>query len=270
MHCAPFVPFQRCTENDIGQWTTNIVSGEQMETGGLATHGTIPERRSVRVYPRRKAGDPSPAGRQKRDALVLTKDVLMRFFGVPLPEAATLLGIGSTALKSSCRKLGIQRWPMPSSSARAFQDADDDFSMPAHQPAPSSASTPHHRTQESPASSPPAHRQRQAAQQTTTTHKAEEEEEEEEEEDIFCLDTDALNVPLLISDVINDLHDLRDMPWRSDLHAILKDVPPQPALSPAAAAVCDASQEKEKKGKEDRGQKRMRKEVEASELWCRT
>eukprot|EP00961_Rhodomonas_salina_P079602 1069571-Rhodomonas_salina.1 len=37
---------------------------------------------------------------------------------MPLPDAAKLLGIGSTALKMSCRKIGIARWPFPALSHR--------------------------------------------------------------------------------------------------------------------------------------------------------
>eukprot|EP00961_Rhodomonas_salina_P055978 751569-Rhodomonas_salina.1 len=80
---------------------------------------------AVRVFPRRKAGEPRRPRKQKIEAVVLTKQILSNYFNIPLPEVAELLvrfcplahdesmGIGSTSLKSSCRKLGISRWPFP-------------------------------------------------------------------------------------------------------------------------------------------------------------
>lgn len=67
----------------------------------------------VRVFPRRKAGEPRRERNQKGKAVLLTKQKLAPFFNIPLSEVAELLGIGATALKSSCRKLGIARWPFP-------------------------------------------------------------------------------------------------------------------------------------------------------------
>lgn len=66
----------------------------------------------VTVTPRRKAGEPKPHEMPPRE-IILTKEMLSKYFGVPLPVVAGMLGIGSTVLKSSCRKLGLERWPMP-------------------------------------------------------------------------------------------------------------------------------------------------------------
>jgi hypothetical protein len=40
----------------------------------------------------------------------ISKDLLAKFYGVPLPQVATALGVGSTALKKACRRIGIERW----------------------------------------------------------------------------------------------------------------------------------------------------------------
>lgn len=46
----------------------------------------------VRVVPRRKAGEPRRArNHNKNNALFLTKDLLVQFYDIPLPEAAELL-----------------------------------------------------------------------------------------------------------------------------------------------------------------------------------
>jgi hypothetical protein len=63
---------------------------------------------TARVYPRRKAGE---TVRSTSKPIVLTKEMLEPFFGTPLRTAAWHMGLCPTALKSVCRKLGINRWP---------------------------------------------------------------------------------------------------------------------------------------------------------------
>jgi len=67
-----------------------------------------PDTRTAMVYPRRKAGE---AVRSATKAIVLTIAMVEPFFGTPLKNAAFHMGLCPTALKSVCRKLGIQRWP---------------------------------------------------------------------------------------------------------------------------------------------------------------
>eukprot|EP00961_Rhodomonas_salina_P029968 403748-Rhodomonas_salina.2 len=62
----------------------------------------------VVVQPRRKAGEPT---RRSRDPVILTQEVLVSMFHHTVPRAATELGISTTALKSACRRLGVERWP---------------------------------------------------------------------------------------------------------------------------------------------------------------
>ncbi|CAN1152019.1 Protein RKD1, partial [Linum perenne] len=42
---------------------------------------------------------------------VITKEVLSRYFYMPITEAAKELNVGLTLLKKMCRELGIKRWP---------------------------------------------------------------------------------------------------------------------------------------------------------------
>jgi len=60
------------------------------------------------VQPRRRAGEPK--GR-RRDAVLVSIEMLQPLFGYPLREAAKAMGIGDTAFKVCCRRLGIPRWP---------------------------------------------------------------------------------------------------------------------------------------------------------------
>lgn len=41
----------------------------------------------------------------------LTLQMIQEQFDKPVPEAADVLGIGTTALKKRCRELGVNRWP---------------------------------------------------------------------------------------------------------------------------------------------------------------
>jgi len=62
----------------------------------------------ARVFPRRKAGE---LIRSTDKPVLLTKEMLLPYFGTPLRNAAWNMGLCPTALKSVCRKLGITRWP---------------------------------------------------------------------------------------------------------------------------------------------------------------
>ena len=66
------------------------------------------------VIPRRKAranvGQPSARNR-KMAPVCITLDVLHKMSSLSLAAAADCLGISTTAMKKSCRKLGVTRWP---------------------------------------------------------------------------------------------------------------------------------------------------------------
>ena len=52
-----------------------------------------------------------PRPRRCVSPVVITVEVLEGLYHVVRSVAASRLGISETALKSACRKLGIQRWP---------------------------------------------------------------------------------------------------------------------------------------------------------------
>jgi hypothetical protein len=61
----------------------------------------------VSVFPRKKKTEEYRA----KDQMIISLKNLEPLFNVPLKEAATKLGISTTALKSVCRKFGLKRWP---------------------------------------------------------------------------------------------------------------------------------------------------------------
>eukprot|EP00960_Hanusia_phi_P070497 767321-Hanusia_phi.AAC.4 len=84
----------------------------------------------ITLFPRRKAGQSRPGG--GRGPVVLTLDLLEKFYGMPLHVAAKRLGICQTAIKKVCRKLGIMKWPykemrtpMPVMTSSSFETADN-------------------------------------------------------------------------------------------------------------------------------------------------
>mmetsp|Transcript_5937 Transcript_5937/g.12021 ORF Transcript_5937/g.12021 Transcript_5937/m.12021 type:complete len:111 (+) Transcript_5937:2-334(+) len=68
-----------------------------------------PKEKSTAIYPRRSPEDRDSAPR--KDAVFVSKSALSQLFHLSLPDAAARLGISPTALKSACRKLGIEKWP---------------------------------------------------------------------------------------------------------------------------------------------------------------
>eukprot|EP00287_Rhodomonas_sp_CCMP768_P010094 CAMPEP_0196735546 /NCGR_PEP_ID=MMETSP1091-20130531/13952_1 /TAXON_ID=302021 /ORGANISM="Rhodomonas sp., Strain CCMP768" /LENGTH=133 /DNA_ID=CAMNT_0042079197 /DNA_START=20 /DNA_END=418 /DNA_ORIENTATION=- len=67
-------------------------------------------RESIVVHPRRKAGE----AQRDRKHVRLSADLIESLFDRPLPEAAQIVGLGETAFKQACRKLGVLRWPYSS------------------------------------------------------------------------------------------------------------------------------------------------------------
>mmetsp|Transcript_856 Transcript_856/g.1991 ORF Transcript_856/g.1991 Transcript_856/m.1991 type:complete len:192 (-) Transcript_856:90-665(-) len=62
-----------------------------------------------KIYPRRKPGE--NVRRRKQDVVEVNEDTLTKLFGLPIHQAAETLGIGATAMKAACRRLGIKKWP---------------------------------------------------------------------------------------------------------------------------------------------------------------
>ena len=79
------------------------------------------------VIPRRKKNAGAGSGAAKVKPIKIALDVLDRLSNLSLSQAADSLGISSTAMKKSCRKLGVLRWPyksdQPSGGKPHFDDA---------------------------------------------------------------------------------------------------------------------------------------------------
>ena len=65
---------------------------------------------SVRVFPRRKAGEECSSPEKGRLPLKFDVETIQPLFALPQKDAANVLGISLTALKKVCRKLGIHSW----------------------------------------------------------------------------------------------------------------------------------------------------------------
>eukprot|EP00960_Hanusia_phi_P031947 749579-Hanusia_phi.AAC.3 len=63
--------------------------------------------RKVRLLPRRKRKSSVEGPKE----LVLGMDQISLFFHLPQCEAATQMGISLSALKTVCRKVGLEKWP---------------------------------------------------------------------------------------------------------------------------------------------------------------
>lgn len=50
--------------------------------------------------------------------MIVTQELLESMFHYTVPRAANMLGISATALKSACRRLGVERWPTGKSELR--------------------------------------------------------------------------------------------------------------------------------------------------------
>mmetsp|Transcript_50974 Transcript_50974/g.102236 ORF Transcript_50974/g.102236 Transcript_50974/m.102236 type:complete len:148 (-) Transcript_50974:110-553(-) len=84
-------------------WSSSLMSPSKSQSGQVN-----------KVFPRRKAGQDA---RKQSKPVVLTESVLRSLFNLPLQEACNKLGICATALKKTCRKLGIKKWPYRNSRA---------------------------------------------------------------------------------------------------------------------------------------------------------
>ena len=74
-------------------------------------HPILPLEVSVRLFPRRKAGNLPCLPSTVREPIRIDRDVIVALFNKPQAQAAQHLGISTTALKQVCRKLSVSRWP---------------------------------------------------------------------------------------------------------------------------------------------------------------
>lgn len=72
------------------------------------------------VFPRRgrKGGSGDDKGRG-HEPILITMEVMMGLFHLPLVQASKHLGLSPTAIKSVCRRLGIKKWPFRALSAKS-------------------------------------------------------------------------------------------------------------------------------------------------------
>mmetsp|Transcript_56808 Transcript_56808/g.116323 ORF Transcript_56808/g.116323 Transcript_56808/m.116323 type:complete len:356 (-) Transcript_56808:270-1337(-) len=100
--------FQAVGSNHSAQGAKRGRNERGAERGGTHSSSRGHGKKVARVFPRRKAGE------EKRSTdlpVVLTKEMLFPLFAIPLRDAAEMMGLCPTALKSVCRRLGIDRWP---------------------------------------------------------------------------------------------------------------------------------------------------------------
>eukprot|EP00292_Cryptomonas_paramecium_P014075 CAMPEP_0113696770 /NCGR_PEP_ID=MMETSP0038_2-20120614/21714_1 /TAXON_ID=2898 /ORGANISM="Cryptomonas paramecium" /LENGTH=235 /DNA_ID=CAMNT_0000619609 /DNA_START=51 /DNA_END=754 /DNA_ORIENTATION=+ /assembly_acc=CAM_ASM_000170 len=84
-----------------------------MGMSAMNTGAAIGEMKNgLAIFPRRKMGEPSSEHRDRyKTPVILTKEILSKYFKSPLLVAAKELGISGTAMKNICRKFGIAKWP---------------------------------------------------------------------------------------------------------------------------------------------------------------
>ncbi|PWA38548.1 protein RKD1 [Artemisia annua] len=59
-----------------------------------------------------------------------SKEVISQYFYMPIPQAAKELGIGLTALKVNCRRVGIKRWPYR--KLESLKSSEDRYAQPGN------------------------------------------------------------------------------------------------------------------------------------------
>ncbi|EKX42650.1 hypothetical protein GUITHDRAFT_111329 [Guillardia theta CCMP2712] len=79
------------------------------------------EQRPIKIFPRRKQGQPS-----RGPDVYLTHDRLASFFHMRQKDAAEKLGISLSAMRSACRRLGIERWPYSKSEREEEEGGSKD------------------------------------------------------------------------------------------------------------------------------------------------
>jgi len=74
------------------------------------------------IFPRRKQGQHMKHGR--KEGVIVTMEILETVFHMPLYKACNALGVCATALKRTCRKLGVQKWPYRDQQCQSQRHAD--------------------------------------------------------------------------------------------------------------------------------------------------
>ena len=102
--------------------------------------GRTPQETNV-VFPRRAGPLDSPPSPM---AVVVSLDLLNSLRGLPLPLAASAVGLSATAFKKTCRRLGVTRWGYRRGPGRKYSGASPGTAAtpPRRASAPSCASSP--------------------------------------------------------------------------------------------------------------------------------
>eukprot|EP00961_Rhodomonas_salina_P139633 1879141-Rhodomonas_salina.1 len=79
----------------------------EKEKKGKGKKSKEPKKKLVNLFPRKKKTEEH----RSRDHMIISLENLKPLFQLPLKQAASNLGICTTALKSVCRKFGLKRWP---------------------------------------------------------------------------------------------------------------------------------------------------------------
>jgi len=114
----PVAPEDSATHDEGSQRTSDTLlpaeGGELPSVGSsssLTLHQEATSSDPLRVFPRRRYGQLAPPVRGTDQPVVLTLETLSAQFHLPLMQAARVLGICPTSVKTACRKFGVDRWP---------------------------------------------------------------------------------------------------------------------------------------------------------------
>jgi len=136
----PHIRFMYNTNTNNKQACTAIhVQHQQYTNMKSSTPPPLVRSPSSTIFPRRKAGEDV---RTNATPIHITREVLTSFFGQPLKVAAKELGICITAMKTVCRKFGIERWPyrrMVRRHPKSSDDSEEGDEEPSKQESPRSA-----------------------------------------------------------------------------------------------------------------------------------
>mmetsp|Transcript_23143 Transcript_23143/g.36200 ORF Transcript_23143/g.36200 Transcript_23143/m.36200 type:complete len:263 (+) Transcript_23143:35-823(+) len=109
----------------MGRWrreAEELRGSESAASGGDSDSEDVePGEPSVRLFPRRKAGEAKSRGFRGRAPSVITLRILSRYFGMPQLKACQELEISLATMKRVCRKFGVTRWPGITSDAASSE-----------------------------------------------------------------------------------------------------------------------------------------------------
>ena len=93
---------QDCDGRDCSSGAARSLEHRSRASQKATIHG-----RDGVIYPRRKSGEES----RKASQVVVSPEILKEHFDMPLQDAATKLGVCTSAIKKACRRFGIPKWP---------------------------------------------------------------------------------------------------------------------------------------------------------------